>query len=138
VVLVADMEAGLEHLSWAGGTLRHVDLLAVVIHPQAKVLLTARRTVGLARQLGIPEVAFVANRVRPGAGGEEDRARLAAFAADHGGDVLAWIPEDDALVEADRRGECPLDWAPGAPAVAAMQALAGALEARMAVRTAGP
>ena len=48
------MEAGLEHLSWAGGTLRHVDLLLIVAQPQVKSLLTAARTVRLARQLGIP------------------------------------------------------------------------------------
>ncbi|MGH9180957.1 MAG: hypothetical protein ACRDY5_04500 [Acidimicrobiales bacterium] len=133
VVLVADMEAGLEHLSWAGGTLRHVDLLLVVLHPQAKVLLTARRTVRLARQLGIPIVAFVANRIRSGMAGDEDRARLVAFAAEHGGEVLAWIPEDDALVEADRLGQCPLDCVPDSPGVAAIVGLAGALEERFLV-----
>jgi len=130
VVLVADMEAGLEHLSWAGGTLRHVDLLLVVVHPQAKVLLTARRTVRLARQLGIPLVAFVANRIRPGAAGEEDRARLEAFAAEQGAGVLAWIPEDDALVEADRLGRCPLDCVPTSPGVEAIVALSDELEGR--------
>lgn len=130
MVLLADMEAGLEHLSWAGGTLRHVDLLLVVLHPQAKVLLTARRTVRLARQLGIPTVAFVANRVRDGAAGEEDRARLEAFAVEHGGEILAWVPEDDDLVEADRLGQCPLDCVPGSAAVAAMTSLATTLEAR--------
>lgn len=124
------MEAGLEHLSWAGGTLRHVDLLLVVVHPQAKVLLTARRTVRLARQLGIPEVGFVANRGREGRDGEEDRARLAAFAAEHGGEILAWIPEDEALADADRQGRCPLDSVPDSPGVQAMVALAEILGRR--------
>ncbi|MEO6120980.1 MAG: hypothetical protein ABIW46_03115 [Acidimicrobiales bacterium] len=135
---MADMEAGLEHLSWAGGTLRHVDLLLVVLHPQAKVLLTARRTVRLARQLGIPAIAFVANRIRAGAAGDEDRARLTAFAEEHGGEVLAWIPEDDSLAEADRLGRCPLDCVPDAPGVVAIVALADNLERRyLRVRT-GP
>ncbi|HVL91713.1 MAG TPA: hypothetical protein VM264_00045 [Acidimicrobiales bacterium] len=138
MVLVADMEAGLEHLSWAGGTLRHVDLLLVVIHAQAKILLTARRTVALARQLGIPEVAFVANRIRAGEAGDEDRARLTAFAEEHGGEILAWVPEDDALVEADRRGECVLDHAPQAPAVAAIVSLADRLEGRIGAPAAAP
>jgi CO dehydrogenase nickel-insertion accessory protein CooC1 len=47
--VVADMEAGLEHLPWAGGTLRHVDLLAIVALPQVKSLMTAARTIRLAR-----------------------------------------------------------------------------------------
>ncbi|MGH9164437.1 MAG: hypothetical protein ACRDZW_02845 [Acidimicrobiales bacterium] len=123
---MADMEAGLEHLSWAGGTLRHVDLLLVVVQPQAKVLLTARRTVRLARQLGIPEVAFVANRVRDG----EDRERMVAFAAEHGGDLLVCIPEDEELATADRMGQCPLDAVPDAAGVAAIARLADALEPR--------
>ncbi len=42
------MEAGLEHLSWAGGTLRHVDMLLIVVQPTMKVLLTAARTHKLA------------------------------------------------------------------------------------------
>ncbi|MGH9282364.1 MAG: hypothetical protein ACRD0S_05450 [Acidimicrobiales bacterium] len=64
--MVADMEAGLEHLSWAGGTLRYVDVLLIVAEPQSKVLLTATRAHRLAHQLGIERVAFVGNRVRPG------------------------------------------------------------------------
>ena len=61
-VVVADMEAGLEHLSWAGGTLRYVDMLLVVVQPTAKVMMTADRTHTLAMELGIPRIAFVGNR----------------------------------------------------------------------------
>ncbi|MEX2658722.1 MAG: hypothetical protein WD232_03420, partial [Acidimicrobiales bacterium] len=105
--MVADMEAGLEHLSWAGGTLRHVDLLLVVLQPTAKVMLTAARTHELATALGIPDIAFVANRA-----GEDDRERLEAFARGRDRELLALIPEDAAVLEADRRGLCVLDWAP--------------------------
>lgn len=125
-VVVADMEAGLEHLSWAGGTLRHVDLLMVVIQPTAKVLLTAARTHRLAVELGIPRIAFVANRAA-----EEDRARLEGFAHERGGEVLGWIPEDDAIRRADKRGECLIDTEPEAPSVAAIMALAEVLEASL-------
>lgn len=117
--VVADMEAGLEHLSWAGGTLRHVDLLLIVAQPQVKSLVTAARTVRLARQLGIPRLGLVGSRAE----GSDDRARLVAFAAEHDVDLLAVTPRDEAVVEADRLGACVLDTHPASPAVAAIAAL---------------
>ncbi len=118
------MEAGLEHLSWAGGTLRHVDLLLIVAMPQVKSLMTAGRTVRLARQLGIPRLGLVGSRAeRP-----DDEERLAAFAAEHDLDLLAVIPRDDAVVAADRLGVCVLDTTPSSPAVTAITALAGHIQ----------
>ena len=125
------MEAGLEHLSWAGGTLRYVDLLLVVVEAQVKVLLTAERTITLARQLGISTIAVVGNRVRPG-----DQPLLEAFAADHGCELLALVPADDTIITADQRGVCPLDLAPDSAAVAAITDLAGVLESRFMVTAA--
>jgi CO dehydrogenase nickel-insertion accessory protein CooC1 len=119
------MEAGLEHLSWAGGTLRYVDALLIVAEPQAKVLLTATRAHRLALQLGVERVAFVGNRARPG-----DEGRLEEFAASLGSELLAVVPEDPAVAAADRDGRCPLDSAPDAPAVLAIQRLADDLEQR--------
>ena len=123
------MEAGLEHLSWAGGTLRHVDLLLIVVLPTAKSLLTARRTVALAAQLGIPRVAFVANRTGPG-----DLDRVGEFAAGQGAEVIAVIPDDDELAWADRVGRCALDCVPDAAAVRAIEGLAAELESRFLAR----
>lgn len=124
VFLVADMEAGLEHLSKSGGILRAVDLLLVVIQPQAKVLLTARRAIRLAADLGIP-VALVANRVRPGGA---DETWMHSFAAEQDRVLLALIPEDETLANADRIGVSPLDAAPDCAGVVAIVALAERLE----------
>ncbi len=118
------MEAGIEHLSWAVGTLRHVDDLLVVLQPTVKVLLTAARTYELAVALGIPRIAFVANRARP-----DDVARLEAFAAERGGELLAVVPDDEAVHAADRAAQCLLDTAPDSPSVRAIEGLAQALEA---------
>lgn len=118
-VVVADMGAGLEHLSWAGGTLRYVDRLIVVIQPTAKVLMTASRTHLLAVELGIPVIDYVGNRVRAG-----DEARLADFATERGGRLLAALPEDPAVQAADRAAECLLDSAPTSPMVNGLAALA--------------
>ena len=90
------MEAGLEHLSWAGGTLRYVDLLLVVVQPTSKVMMTADRTHKLALELGIERIAFIGNR----ATGPADVERMEAFAAERGCELLIAIPEDSAVPEA--------------------------------------
>lgn len=118
------MQAGLEHLSWAGGTLRHVDLLLVVAESHTKSLTTAARTIGLAEELGIRRVGLVGNSARDG-----DRARLEEFAGARGVELVALLPEDPAVRAADRVGMCPLDHDPGSPAVAALDDLAGRLVA---------
>lgn len=121
------MEAGLEHLSWAGGTLRHVDLLVIVAEPTAKSLLTAARTHELARQLGIQRAGLVGNRV-----GSDSRDRLERFARERGLELLALLPDDPEVRRADREGVCPIDASPDAPAVRALAELAGRLDARFA------
>lgn len=126
-IVVADMEAGLEHLSWAGGTLRYVDLLLVVVQPTAKVMMTADRTHKLALELGIPRIAFIGNR----ATGQDDVARMEAFAAERGCELLIAIPEDPAVPAADRAASCVLDTAPDCHAVAAIGRLADRLEAEL-------
>ena len=124
-VVVADMEAGLEHLSWAGGTLRYVDVLLVVVQPTAKTMMTADRSYHLAVQLGIPTIAFVASRA---SGADVDR--LAAFAAERGCQLYGAVPDDDAVRGADRAALCLLDTAPGSPSVEAIERLATELERR--------
>ncbi len=118
------MEAGLEHLSI--GTLRYIDALLVVVQPTAKTMMTAQRTYGLARELGIPEVAFLGNRVT----GPADRRQLEEFAAGLGCHLLVSIPEDDNVRWADMRSQCILDVAPEAQLVRAVGQLADTLEGK--------
>ena len=129
--VIADMEAGLEHLSWAGGTLRYVDLLLVVVQPTAKVMMTAGRTHTLAVELGIERIAFLGNR----ATGPDDVERMEAFAAERGCELLVAIPEDSAVPEADRASRCVLDTAPDSAAVQAIVRLAERLEGHFAPAT---
>ncbi len=126
--VIADMEAGLEHLSWAGGTLRYVDLLLVVVQPTAKVMMTADRTHKLAIELGIERIAFLGNR----ATGPADVERMEAFAAERGCELVAVIPEDAAVPAADRASSCVLDTAPDSEAVKAIVGLAERLEGQFA------
>lgn len=125
------MEAGLEHLSWAGGTLAHVDLLLIVAEPTAKSLMTAQRTHALATELGIADIALVANRVADGAGGP-DGDGVDRLAAACGLDVLARLPDDPAVRGADQAGASPLDHAPHAPITGGLLGLAEAVAVRLA------
>lgn len=98
--VVVDMEAGLEHLSRAGGTLAHVDVLLVVIEPSRKSALTAARTVALATELGIRRVLAVGNKARD-AGDEE---LLEAAAAEAGVPLAGVLPYAEEVARADRSG----------------------------------
>lgn len=122
--VICDMEAGLEHLSI--GSLRYIDLLLVVVQPTFKTMMTADRAYGLALELGIPEVQFIANRIkRP-----SDVDQLEAFARDHDSRIIVTIPDDDWVKIADARNQCLLDVAPDSPTVEAVARLADELEGR--------
>ena len=101
VVTVVDMEAGLEHLS--RGTERHVGTLLVVLEPYFKALETARRCAELGRELGIPRVVGVANKLR----GPEDTAAVRKYAAAHGLTLAGEVPFDEALYHAELAGRAP-------------------------------
>ena len=74
---VADMEAGLENFS--RGTPRHVDTLLVVMEPYFRSLETAGRAFELGRELGIPSISAVANKVR----NAEDKQAIRDFCTAH-------------------------------------------------------
>lgn len=115
--VVVDMEAGVEHLS--RGTVRHVDRVLVVIEPYFRSLETGRRTVELAEELGIPRVEVVANKIRD----EADREAIGEFCQARGLNVVAEVPYDDALREAERAGSAPLDFDPDMPSIRAIRTL---------------
>ena len=127
-VTVVDMEAGLEHLSRSGGTLRYVDHLLVVVEPYAKAIETARRTVRLARELGITRTSLLASKVREPA----ELALLEPLWGDAGIDLIGVVPYDEAARLADRAGRPPLEAAPGSALVRAIAELAQVLEAEWA------
>ena len=127
------MEAGLEHLAWAGGTLAFVDLLLIVAEPTGKSTVTGARTHTLAAELGIADVALIANRVA-GAGPDA----VSDLAAARGLDVLARLPDDAAMRRADQAGASPLDHAPQAPVTAGLLTLGETVEARLAAGAGAP
>ncbi len=116
--IVVDMEAGLEHLS--RGTIRHAETALLIVEPYFKSMETGARMHGLARELGIPRVFTVANKVR----GEADSQALRDFCAGRGMEIVAEIPFDEALQEAERLGRAPLDHDSDSPAVRELERLA--------------
>lgn len=114
--VIVDMEAGLEHLS--RGTGKHVTRFVAVLEPYFRSMETARRVSELARELGVPDVVAVANKVRD----DGDRRAIAEFCTAHDMRLVGEVPYDPSLVDAEREGHVPAE-RPG-PAVAAITRLA--------------
>lgn len=117
-VVIADLEAGI-------GTLTRVDagaidVAVIVAEPTAKSLDVAERALELARERGVPDVVVVANRVTGDADLEAVERRFPDV------DVLS-VPDDPAIVRADREGRAPVDVDGAAPAVRALVGLADRL-----------
>lgn len=118
---ILDTEASLEHLS--RGTVRHVETLVVVVEPYYRAMETMRRTVPLARELGIPRVWAIANKVRS----TEDEAAIREYCEQLSIDLVATVPFDDAVVAADRQRHALIDHDADAPATAAIRQAADRL-----------
>jgi len=112
------MEAGLEHLK--RGTLEHADTLLIIIEPYFKSLEAAGRVVELARNLGVPTIYAVANKVQSA----RDETAIRSFCATKDLPVMAVVPLDDDVSEAERQGRAPIDFAPDAAAVTVIRELA--------------
>lgn len=96
---IVDMEAGIEHLSRSGGTLAHADVLVLVMEPSRKAVITCRRTIALARELGIRRWIGVGNKCADG-----DRQAFEALCGEYEVPLDVVIPADAALRAADQMG----------------------------------
>ncbi len=121
--VVLDMSAGIEHLT--RGTARGVDTMIVVVEPGQASLRTARVTESLARDLGISDVRFVANKVR----NQQERKALEAHFGATG--LFGVVPFDEALWE---MGMCPSE---GAARSEATASLLSGISARLARKGVG-
>ena len=117
-VVVADFEAGLGTVMRLDG--RSVDVIVVVVEPTAKSLEVGRRAADLVRESRLGRLVVAANRIRD----EEDVTRVAAAFP---GLELVLVPDDQAIIDAERRGVAPLDAASDSPAVRALVSLADRL-----------
>ncbi|MGB9861298.1 MAG: AAA family ATPase [Candidatus Bipolaricaulaceae bacterium] len=91
--VIVDLEAGVEHLGRA--TAQGVDVLLVVVDEDRRSLATAERIWQLSKEIGIPRVYALGNKIRgPG------------FSQNFPGEipVLGALPFSEAVEEAGRRG----------------------------------
>ena len=91
-VVIIDMEAGIEHLGRA--TARAVDKMIIVVEPGKASIETASRIRALAKDIGLENIAVVANKVR----NEQDRDFLNSAMPDF--EFLGFIPYDQSIIEA--------------------------------------
>ncbi len=90
-LVVLDMGAGIEHLT--RGTASGVDLLLVVTEPTCVSAESARTIARLGRDLGVPNVRVLGNKVRS----ERERRFLAET---FGHDLVGVVPYDETVAEA--------------------------------------
>jgi len=117
-ISLLDMEASIEHLGRA--TPQGVDVLFVVVEPYYRALETASRIAPLARDLGIPRLITIANKVRDA----EDVRVIRDFCTAHDLDLGLELPYDESVRDADRQGRALIDAAPNSTTVAAVRAFA--------------
>jgi CO dehydrogenase maturation factor len=116
-VCILDTEASPEHLS--RGTAQYAETMLIVVEPYYKSLETGRRMAALGRDLGIPRVALVGNKLRD----EREMQAVKEFASRHRIELAGFVPFDDGLPASERAEQAPLDFAPDGPAVAAIAEL---------------
>jgi CO dehydrogenase maturation factor len=116
--VIADLPAGPRQVG--SGFAGFARTYLVVVEPTWQSALAARRVARVAGHYPEAEVRFVASQVR----GVEDRRRIERLID---AEVIAEIPRDEAVGEAERRGVALLDSAEDSDAVRAIERLADRL-----------
>jgi CO dehydrogenase maturation factor len=120
-ISLLDMEASIEHLGRA--TPQGVDVLFVVVEPYYRALETASRIAPLARDLKIPRLITIANKVRDA----EDARVIRDFCKAHDLELGLELAYDESVRDADRQGRALIDAAPNASTVTAVRKFARTL-----------
>ena len=114
---IVDMEASVEHMS--RGTPRYADVLLIVTEPYYRSLEAMGRIAPLAQELEIKQVYVVANKVRH----TRDEEAVRRYCEERGLEILAVLPFDDEVLEADQSGTPVLDADPESDYVRLVQQL---------------
>jgi len=101
MLIVMDMEAGIEHLG--RGTAKGFDVMIVVVENGLKAVQTAERIKKLSRDIGIENVVAVLNKVR----GECDK--VVNLLEELNIPILGMIPFDEGVVRAEIEGMPPYE-----------------------------
>ena len=101
--VVLDMEAGVEHIG--RGTVQHVDTMLIVVNANIKSFETARHINELAAKAGMKRIFLIGNKIED----NTQRKNIENFAKENGLDALGYVPFDKEVVDAEMRGETPLN-----------------------------
>ena len=120
-VVVLDMEAGVEHIG--RGTAQRVDMMLIVTDANVKSLEIAKHIHDLAIAAGMKRVFLIGNKIA----GESQKQAVEEFAGKNGLTILDFVPFDEKVMEAEMRGETPLNLKESA-AIQAIENLSAKLE----------
>lgn len=101
---ITDMEAGLEHLK--RGTVKNVDIMLIVAEAYYRSLEAAARTYSLAKELEVPHIYVIANKVK----NDSDNAAIEEFCHTHDMPIIGTVPDDENFMEAERQCKAPIDY----------------------------
>lgn len=116
-VTIVDMEASVEHMG--RGTPRYADVLLIVTEPYYRSLETTGRLAPLARDIEMKQMYVVANKVRSA----RDEEAIRRYCAEHSLEVIAALPFDEEVLEAEQSGTPILDADPESAYVAKVEQL---------------
>jgi CO dehydrogenase maturation factor len=103
-----------------------MDTMLAVIEPRMKSVETVKRVLKLAKEIEVQEVLAVGNKIRS----ERERLFIEEKMRELGVEVIAYIPYDEDVVEADMLGIAPIDHDDSSPAVTALYKLKENLKTR--------
>lgn len=128
-ITVLDLEASLEQMK--RGTSRYVDTLLCIVEPYYRSMEAAARFYRLGKELEIKKIIAVANKVK----NKEDEEAILQFCKQIDLPVVAIIPYDAVLADADKPGAFDLDEIQNSPAIEAIKQLAKKLSSVQSVES---
>lgn len=120
-ILIMDMVAGLEHLG--RGTARRMNAMLVVVEPRMKSIDTARRIKKLAAEIDVKEVLAVGNKISS----TKEQKFIDTQLERLGISVIAYLPYDNKVAEADMLGKAPIDYCAKMDAIKELRKMADIL-----------
>jgi len=115
--VIADLEAGVGNLNRMAAS--SVDQIFVIVEATPKSIEVAQRAIAVAAERKVAPIRVIANKIRIPADMRMIRDAL--------GVDLVEVPEDPAVIAADRDGRSVVDTAPAGPAVRAISSVATTL-----------
>ena len=126
-VTLLDLEASLEQMK--RGTSKYVDFLLCVVEPYYRSMEAVARFQRLGKELEIKNIVAVANKVK----NAEDEEAIRQFCAQTDLPVIAIIPYDATIAEADKSGSLDINDIENSPALKAIGGLADYLRGTVKV-----